>query len=60
MANNPTTPQEARCKKPADSTTEETDDADPTRICWTQLLRSDPDDEQLSPSDNLEKSGPLD
>mgnify|MGYP006206357633 CR=1 FL=1 len=43
MAHKPTTPKSEQLTRPTDLPKDEEEAADPTRICWTQLLRDEPD-----------------
>lgn len=56
MANNPTTPKSEQFIMPADVRKDEEAATDPTRICWTQLLRDEPDEEH-SPKPSATPSG---
>ena len=59
LTNKPTTPESEQFTRPANLPKDEEEAADPTRICWTQLLRDEPDDEQPQASDNLGKEDRL-
>ena len=59
MAHKPTTPKSEQFTGPTDLPKDEEEAADPTRICWTQLLRDEPDDELPPGSDNPDQDDRL-